>query len=66
MMIQTHSLRRQPAILRTIFWFVVMVAALCLFVGPVGILYALGFEALVALIYLLATAFAALLDPDIY
>jgi len=46
--------------------FVVIAALLCLFLGPIGILYALGFEVLVLLIYLLASAFAALLDPDVY
>jgi len=44
----------------------VMATILCLFLGPVGILYALGFWVLLLLIYLLTTAFAALLDPDVY
>jgi hypothetical protein len=65
-MIQTHSLREQPAVVRTIVGFVVIAAVLCLFLGPIGILYALGFEVLVLLIYLLTSAFAALLDPDVY
>ena len=65
-MIQTHSLREQPAVVRTIIGFVVIAAVLCLFLGPIGILYALGFEVLFLLIYLLTTAFAAFLDPDVY
>jgi len=65
-MIQAHSIRQQPAIVRTIIGFVVIAAVLCLFLGPIGILYALGFEALYLLVYLLTTAFAALLDPDVY
>ena len=41
---------------------VVIATVLCLIFGPIGILYALGFEVL----YLLTIAFAALLDPDVY
>ena len=42
--------------------FVVIATVLCLFLGPIGVLYALGFEVL----YLLTIAFAAILDPDVY
>jgi len=42
--------------------FVVIATVLYLFLGPIGILYALGFEVL----YLLTMALAALLDPDVY
>ena len=55
-------LRKQPPIVRTMVGFVVIATVLCLFFGPIGILYALGFEVL----YLLTIAFAALLDPDVY
>jgi len=65
-MIQMHWLREQPAVVRTIIGFVVIATVLCLFLGPIGILYALGFEVLFLLIYLLTSAFAALLDPDVY
>ena len=41
---------------------VVIATVLCLLLGPVGILYAVGLEVL----YLLTVAFAALLDPDEY
>jgi hypothetical protein len=66
MMIQTHSFREQPAIVRTMIAFVAIAIVLWWFVGAVGILYALGLGALLLLIYLLTTAFAALLDPDVY
>jgi hypothetical protein len=46
--------------------FLAIVIALYLFVGPIGILYAVGFEIVVLLTYLLTIAFAALLDPDVY
>ena len=65
-MIQTHSFREQPPVARTIIGFVAIAAVLCLFLGPIGILYALGFEVLCLLIYRLTVAFAALLDPDVY
>ena len=55
-------LRKQPPIVRTTVGFVATATVLCLFFGPSGILYALGLEAL----YLLTTAFAAILDPDVY
>ena len=42
--------------------FVVIATVLCLFFGPIGILYALGFE----ILYLLTIGFATLLDPDEY
>ena len=57
-----HWLRQQPRVVRTIVGFVVIATLLCLFFGPTGILYALGLEVL----YLLTTAFAAILDPDVY
>jgi hypothetical protein len=60
--VQMHWFRKQPPIVRTIVGFVVIATVLCLFFGPIGILYALGFEAL----YLLTIAFAAILDPDVY
>jgi hypothetical protein len=65
-MVHTHWFREQPAIVRSVIGFVVMAAVLCLFLGPMGVLYALGFEVLYLLVYLLSTAFAALLDPDVY
>jgi hypothetical protein len=65
-MVQTHWFQVQPTIVRTAIGFVVLAAVLWLFLGPTGILYALGFEVLYLLICLLSTAFAALLDPDIY
>jgi hypothetical protein len=65
-MVQTHWFREQPAIVRTTIGFVVIATVLCLLLGPVGILYAVGFEVLYLLTYLLVTAFAALLDPDVY
>ena len=65
-MTQMHWLREQPTVVRTITGFVVIATVLCLFLGPIGVLYALGFEVLFLLIYLLTSAFAALLDPDVY
>jgi hypothetical protein len=46
--------------------FVVIAAVLYLFFGPIGVLYALGFQVLCVLIYLLTIAFGTLLDPDVY
>jgi hypothetical protein len=63
---QTHWFRKQPAIRGAMIGFVVIAAVLYLFLGPIGILYALGFEVLYLLIYLATIAFAALLDPDVY
>jgi len=54
--------RKQPAIARAMVGFVVIATVLCLLFGPIGILYALGFEAL----YLLTIGFAALLGPDLF
>ena len=62
MMVQVHWFREQRPIVRSMIGFVVIAAVLCLFLGPIGILYALGFEVL----YLLTMALAALLDPDVY
>ena len=61
-MTQMHWLREQPTVVRTITGFVVIATVLCLFLGPIGVLYALGFEVL----YLLTIAFAALLSPDVF
>jgi hypothetical protein len=60
--VQMHWFREQPPIVRTTVGFVVIATLLCLFFGPIGILYALGFEVL----YLLTIAFAAILGPDVY
>ena len=57
-----HRFRKQRPIVRTMVGLVVIATVLCLIFGPIGILYALGFEVL----YLLTIAFAALLDPDVY
>jgi hypothetical protein len=65
-MAHTHQLREQPAVVRPVIGFVVLATILCLLVGPVGILYALGFGVLFLLIYGLSAAFAAFLDPDVY
>jgi hypothetical protein len=46
--------------------FVVIATVLYLFLGPIGVLYALGFVILYLLIYLLTIAFATLLYPDVY
>jgi len=46
--------------------FVTIATVLCLFLGPIGILYALGLEVLYLLTYLLTIALAALLDSDVY
>jgi hypothetical protein len=54
--------QKQHPIVRPTVGFVVIAAVLYLFLGPVGILYALGFEVL----YLLTIAFAALLGPDVF
>jgi hypothetical protein len=66
MMVQTHRFRGHPAIVRTTIGFVVIATVLYLFLGPIGILYALGFEVLYALTYLLMIAFGTILDPDEY
>jgi hypothetical protein len=58
--------REQHALVRTVIWFVVLATALYLFFGAIGILYALGLEAVYLVIYLLTTAFASFLDPDVY
>jgi hypothetical protein len=60
--VQMHWFRKQPAIVRTTVGFMVIATVLCLFFGPIGILYALGFE----VFYLLTIAFAAILGPDVY
>jgi hypothetical protein len=62
MIVQQHWFREQRPIVRSMIGFVVIATVLCLLLGPVGILYALGLEVL----YLLTVAFAALLDPDEY
>jgi len=65
-MIQTRSFRKRTVVARTMIGFAVIATILCLFLGPIGILYALGFWVLLLFVYLLTTAFAALLDPDVY
>ena len=62
MMVQVHWFREQRPIVRSMIGFVVIATVLYLFLGPIGILYALGFEVL----YLLTMALASLLDPDVY
>ena len=64
--VPAHLYREQHAIVRTLIWFVALATSLYLFFGPIGILYALGLEAIHLVIYLLTTAFAAFLDPDVY
>jgi len=66
MMVQAHWFQEQRPIVRSMIGFVVIATVLYLFLGPIGILYALGFEVLYLLTYLLTTALAALLDPDVY
>ncbi len=66
MMVQAHWFQEQRPIVRSMIGFVVIATVLYLFLGPIGILYALGFEVLYLLTYLLTTALASLLDPDIY
>jgi len=65
-MFEMHWFREQPPIVRTTIGFVVMATVLWLLLGPTGILYAIGFEVLYLLSYLLTTAFAALLVSDEY
>jgi len=65
-MLRTSWFRRHPFVVRTVIGFVVIATVLCLFLGPIGILYAAGFEILYLLTYLLLTALAALLYPDVY
>jgi len=62
MIVQQHWFREQRPIVRSTIGFVLIATVLCLLLGPVGILYAVGLEVL----YLLTMAFAALLDPDEY
>ena len=62
MIVQQHWFREQRPIVRSTIGFVLIATVLCLLLGPVGILYALGLEVL----YLLTVAFAASLDPDEY
>jgi len=60
MIVQQHWFQRP--FVRSMIGFVLIATVLCLLLGPVGILYALGLEVL----YLLTVGFAALLDPDEY
>jgi hypothetical protein len=46
--------------------FVMIATVLYLLFGPVGILYAAGFEVVYLLTYLFMVAFATLLDTDVY
>ena len=62
MIVQQHWFREQSPIVRSTIEFVLIATVLCLLLGPVGILYAVGLE----VVYLLTMAFAALLDPDEY
>jgi hypothetical protein len=66
MMVQLHWFREQRPIVRSMIGLMMIAIVLCLFLGPIGILYALGFEVLYLLTYLLTMALAALLDPDAY
>ena len=66
MMVQLHWFREQRPIVRSMIGLVVIATVLCLFLGPTGILYALAFEVLYLLTYLLTIALAALLGPDEY
>ena len=66
MIVQQHWFREQRPIVRSMIGFLMIATVLYLFLGPIGILYALGFEVLYLLTYLLTTALAALLDPDVY
>ena len=66
MMVQAHWFQEQRPIVRSMIGFVVIATVLYLFLGPIGILYALGFEVLYLLTYLLTMALASLLDPDVY
>ena len=66
MMVQAHWFQEQRPIVRSMIGFVLIATVLYLFLGPIGILYALGFEVLYVLTYLLTMALAALLDPDVY
>ena len=66
MMVQIHWFQEQHPVVRSMIAFVVIATVLCLFLGPVGILYALGFEVLYLLTYLLTITLAALLGPDVY
>jgi hypothetical protein len=65
-MFRASWFRKHPAIVRIAIGFAVIATVLCLFLGPIGILYAAGFEILYLLTYLLLTALAALLYPDVY
>jgi len=65
-MIQMHWFGEQHPIVRSMIGFLMIATVLYLFLGPIGILYALGLEVLYLLIYLLTVALAALLDPDVY
>jgi hypothetical protein len=66
MMVQIHWFQEQHPIVKSMIGFVAIATVLCLFLGPIGILYALGFEVLCLLTYLLTIAVAALLGPDVY
>ncbi len=66
MMVQAHWFQEQRPIVRSMIGFVVIATILYLLLGPIGILYALGFEVLYLLTYLLTMALASLLDPDVY
>jgi hypothetical protein len=63
---QTHSLREQHAIVRTLLAFLAITIALYWLLGPASILYALALGAVFPVLNLLTRAFAALLDPAVY
>ena len=62
----SHALSGLHGLARTIVPMVVVATLLCFYLGPTGILYALGFEVILLLIYRLTVALAGLLDPDVY
>ena len=66
MVVQTRWFREHPAVIRKIIGFLLITIVLCFFLGPIGILYAVGFEVVYLLTYLFMVAFATLLDPDVY
>jgi len=66
MKVQAHWFREHPAVIRRLIAFLVITIILCFFLGPIGILYALGFEVVYLVTYLFMVAFATLLDPDVY
>jgi hypothetical protein len=66
MKVRTHWFREHPNVIRRLIAFLVITIILCFFLGPTGILYAVGFEVVYLVTYLFMVAFATLLDPDVY